>query len=218
LIYFYPSNQQAGLNSFPFVWIGNPNSILINGKGIAPECLPDGVNFNNANACLETCQGSTLDLLETITVEVGKTYRLRIINSAQLVMLNFAIAGHSLTIVQVEGTNTEPRTVESFDISPGQRFDVLFTANQDPGSYWIQTSVRERNILDVKGNAILQYAGSSATVPATLPVHPAWDDSTFGEMQQDSLKSLDASSDPEAVALNATNIKRYVLVGTQNGK
>mmetsp|Transcript_11656 Transcript_11656/g.16966 ORF Transcript_11656/g.16966 Transcript_11656/m.16966 type:complete len:586 (-) Transcript_11656:215-1972(-) len=208
--------QLAGLNSWPFLWIGNPNSILINGKGIAPECLPGGVNYNNAKVCLETCQGSMLDLLETITVEAGKTYRLRIINSAQLVMQNIAITGHNLTIVQVEGTNTEPLTVESFDISPGQRVDVLFTANQDPGSYWIETTVRERNIQDVKGQAILQYAGSNATVPDTVPAHPAWDDTAFGEMQQDSLKSLDVSSDPESVALNATDIKRYVLVGTQN--
>eukprot|EP00550_Attheya_septentrionalis_P010981 CAMPEP_0198304426 /NCGR_PEP_ID=MMETSP1449-20131203/57396_1 /TAXON_ID=420275 /ORGANISM="Attheya septentrionalis, Strain CCMP2084" /LENGTH=840 /DNA_ID=CAMNT_0044006949 /DNA_START=28 /DNA_END=2553 /DNA_ORIENTATION=- len=60
-------------------------------------------------------------------------------------------------------------------------------------------------------------AGSSATVPDTLPVHPACgDDSAFGEMQQDTLNSLDVSSYPEAVALNATDIKRYVLVGTQN--
>eukprot|EP00957_Ditylum_brightwellii_P123888 9444043-Ditylum_brightwellii.AAC.1 len=34
-------------------------------------------------------------------------------------------------------------------------------------------------------------------------------------MKQDSLKLLNVSSDPEPVALNATDVKHYLLVGTQ---
>jgi len=41
--------QLVGLTSYPFVWIGNPNSLLINGKGVAPQCLPNGTTFNNSN-------------------------------------------------------------------------------------------------------------------------------------------------------------------------
>eukprot|EP00957_Ditylum_brightwellii_P117320 8947805-Ditylum_brightwellii.AAC.1 len=59
----------------------------------------------------------------------------------------------------------------------------------------------------MKGQAILQYAGSNITVSDTLPAHPAWDDTFFGEMQQDSLRSHDLSSDPKSVTLNATDIK-----------
>jgi FtsP/CotA-like multicopper oxidase with cupredoxin domain len=207
-----------GLLSFPFVWIGNPNSLLINGKGIAPECLEGGANFNNSLFCLATCQGDPLDLLSMVNVTQGMVYRLRIINSGQLVLMNFAIAGHNLTIVQVEGTNVEPVVVNSLDIAPGQRYDVLVTADQTPGSYMIETTIRARKIEDVKGWAIFQYAGANIVYPSEFPTHPLYNDTAFGIAQDMSLRTLDVSKHAEASALNATNVTRYILVGTQNGK
>ena len=209
------TQQLTGLLNWPFVWIGNPNSLLINGKGIAPECLTGGANFGNANICLTTCQGTVLDLLSTTTVESGKTYRLRIINSAQLVMMNFIVANHQMTIVQVEGTNVVPLVVDSLDIAPGQRYDVLVTANQNPGSYWIETTVRERNIPRL-GRAILRYSSVQAAVPQKIPTHPAWNDTPHGIAQETALKTLDPKQFSEVVALNSKDVSRFVLVGTQN--
>jgi L-ascorbate oxidase len=214
--YIQTSTQQLiGLTSYPFTWIGNPNSLLINGKGIAPECRPGGSNFNNSLVCLATCQEDPLTLLNVTSVEAGKTYRLRLINSAQLVMVNFAIANHSLTIVQVEGTNVDAFTVRSIDIAPGQRYDVLVTMDQTPGSYLIETKVRERNI-PVLGHAILQYAESTLQMPQESPSHPDWNDTMYGIQRELALKTSNVADHPEAVALNATDITRYVLVGTQN--
>jgi FtsP/CotA-like multicopper oxidase with cupredoxin domain len=207
-----------GLLSYPFVWIGNPNSVLINGKGIAPECQQGGANFNSSLFCLPTCLGDPLALLSTVNVTAGKTYRLRIINSGQLVYMNFAIAAHNLTIVQVEGTNVQPVQVQSLDIGPGQRYDVLMTTDQSPGSYMIETIVRERPILDVKGRAILYYEGSDLVLPQDAPSHPLYNETAFGIAQDVSLKTLDVSKYPPASALQATNVRRYVMVGTQNGK
>ena len=207
-----------GLLSFPFVWIGNPNSLLINGKGIAPECLEGGVSFNNSLLCLDTCQGDPLALLAMVNVTEGMTYRLRLINSGQLVEMNFAIAMHNLTIVQVEGTNIEPVKVASIDIAPGQRYDVLVTADQTPGSYMIETTVRERKIEGVKGMAIFQYTGANVVLPQELPVHPLYNETAFGIAQDLSLKTLNVSQHPQASALAVgVNVTRYILVGTQNG-
>jgi FtsP/CotA-like multicopper oxidase with cupredoxin domain len=211
--------QIVGLKSWPFVWVGNPNSILINGKGIAPECQEGGQSFNVSTICLPTCQNDPTELLDITTVETGKTYRLRIINSAQLVMMNFAITDHNLTIVKVEGTTVDPVTVDSLDIAPGERYDVLLTANQEPGtSFWIETTIRERNIPDVIGRAILQYAGGNVTLPQESPKHPAWDDTAHGVAQDESLFTSDVASHPESVALNSSSVTRYILVGTQNSK
>jgi FtsP/CotA-like multicopper oxidase with cupredoxin domain len=192
---------------------------LINGKGIAPECQEGGANFNNSLYCLDTCTEDPASLLANVTVDEGKTYRLRLINAAQLVMVNFAIANHSMTIVQVEGTNVEPIMVDSLDISPGQRYDVLINTDKDPGAYWIETTVRERAIVDVIGRAVLLYSGTSDSPTGDPPSHPAWNDTTgFGANQDDSLLTADVSVHSEAVALNATELTRYVLVGTQNRK
>ena len=158
-----------------------------------------------------------LQLLSNITVDAGKTYRLRLINSGQLVMVNFAIASHNLIIVQAEGTNVNPVMVQSLDIGPGQRYDVLLTTDKEAGAYWIETTVRERNITDVFGRAILRYAGTSGD-PGDPPSHPSWNDTAFGEAQDDKLLTADVSMHPEAVALNATEVTRYILVGTQNRK
>jgi L-ascorbate oxidase len=212
------SQQIVGLYSWPFVWVGNPNTLLINGKGIAAECLEGGASFGNPDLCLDTCQSSPLDLLDITTVNEGETYRLRIINAAQLVMINFAITEHNLTIVQVEGTNVKPVTVTSLDISPGQRYDVLVKADQTPGSYWIETTVRERNISTAVGRAILQYASApnATELPVDSPVHAEWNETSHGVAQDSSLFTVDVNAHPEAVALNATDVKRYILVGTQN--
>jgi FtsP/CotA-like multicopper oxidase with cupredoxin domain len=200
------------------VWVGNPNSLLINGKGIAPECQDGGVNFNNSLYCLDTCMQDPLQLLSNITVDAGKTYRLRLINSAQLVAVNFAITSHNMFIVQAEGTNIDPIMVQSLDIGPGQRYDVLLNTDKEAGAYWVETTVRERNITDVIGRAILRYAGTS-DAPGDPPLHPLWNDTAFGEAQDDSLFTADVSVHPEAVALNnATEVTRYILVGTQNRK
>ena len=212
------TQQLAGLFTWPFVWIGNPNSILINGKGVAAECQEGGLHFENADFCLEKCATNLVDQLDISTVEEGKTYRLRIINSAQLVMMNFAITSHNMTIVQVEGTNVKPVVVESLDIAPGQRYDVLVSADQEPGSYWIETTVRERDMPLVVGRAILHYSSSNTNVtePEASPSHPVWNNSAHGIDQDSSLFTLDPSKHPEIVALNATDVTRYVIVGTQN--
>ena len=78
--YIQTSDQQViGLQNYPFTWVGNPDSLLINGKGVAAKCQEGGEAVDHAGACLSTCN-DTLPLLETITVEAGKTYRFRVIN------------------------------------------------------------------------------------------------------------------------------------------
>lgn len=214
--------QYDGLNSWPFVWVGNPNSLLINGKGIAPQCtnVNNTASYNNSLVCLPSCLGDPVNLLSVINVTSGKTYRLRLINAGQLVMMNFAITGHNLTIVEVEGTVVDPVVVESLDIANGQRYDVLLTTYDSPqlSSYLIETTVRERNIVGINGQAILYYSdsGVNVTMPLFPPNHPVWNDTAFSIAQDNMIKTMNASMYPSYSALNATNVTRYVVVGTQN--
>jgi len=152
-----------------------------------------------------------------IEVEVGKTYRLRLINAGQLVMMNFAITGHTMKIVQADGVSVLPvDDVTSLDLSPGQRYDVLVSMDQEPGSYLIETSVRLRDIPGVYGQAILNYSGANATYPSEQPEHPDWDDEEYGPQLEESLFTLDPKNFSASAALTATDVTRYVVVGTQN--
>jgi FtsP/CotA-like multicopper oxidase with cupredoxin domain len=215
------TEQLIGLLNWPFTWIGNPNSLLINGKGIAPQCQVGGLNFNDTLVCLETCQDDKTTLLNVTEVEEGKTYRFRIINAGQLVMANFAIAQHNLTVVQVEGTNVNSFTVDSIDIAPGQRYDVLVVMDQPAGSYLIETTVRERNMPpELKGQAILQYVdATNLTFPQESPAQPAWNETSYGVNFEKNLTTLDVTEHSESTALTAdeSKIKRFIVVGTQNG-
>jgi hypothetical protein len=80
----------------------------------------------------------------TITVETGKVYLLRFIQSASLQMLNLAVGGHNLTAVEVEGTSIEPLNVQNWNMGTGQRYGLLLNATQPPGSYWLEATVAQR--------------------------------------------------------------------------
>ncbi|GLT63538.1 hypothetical protein SLA2020_360970 [Shorea laevis] len=67
-------------------------------------------------------------------VEHGKTYMLRIMNAALNNELFFAVANHSLTVVEVDAVYTKPLETTAIMIAPGQTTTVLITANQDPKS------------------------------------------------------------------------------------
>lgn len=64
------------------------------------------------------------------TVEKGKTYLLRIMNAALRNELFFAIADHTLTVVEIDAVYTKPFNTKAIMIAPGQTTNVLLTTNQ----------------------------------------------------------------------------------------
>lgn len=65
---------------------------------------------------------------EKFVFAVGKTYRLRFISMTALSMFHVWIDGHSMTIIEVDGINVQPYTVETLSVSSAQRYSVLVTA------------------------------------------------------------------------------------------
>lgn len=212
------TNQRIGLDSEPFVWVGNPDSFLINGKGMFHQCDQGGPS------CLSTCN-DTAALLSRIQVEEGKTYRLRIINSGTLLPFNFAIAQHNLTIIEADGTLVDPVEVENLDITPGQRYSVLLTANKPSNAtvYWTRTISRGREVTkedgtELAGLAVLDYGTDNTTLPAqgSEPVQPTWDDEEVGPALDAKLFTQDPEShQEEAIALTSNVTTAYIMVGTQ---
>nr|DAD40261.1 TPA_asm: hypothetical protein HUJ06_014584 [Nelumbo nucifera] len=76
--------QAAGLSSKSFVWVGEPQSLLIQGRGRF-NCLASGLQADTCNSTNPECSPYFL------TVVPGKTYRLRIGSLTSLSALNFAI-------------------------------------------------------------------------------------------------------------------------------
>ena len=54
-----------------------------------------------------------------------KQYRLRLVNVGSFADITFSVDGHTMTVVEADGTLVEPMHVHRIPISPGQRYSVI---------------------------------------------------------------------------------------------
>ncbi|KAK1554069.1 hypothetical protein Q3G72_007382 [Acer saccharum] len=71
------------------------------------------------------------------SVDHGKTYLFRIINAVMSAQLFFSIAGHNMTLINQDASYLKPVVTSYILIAPGQTMDVLVTANQSLGQYYM---------------------------------------------------------------------------------
>ncbi|ORY28722.1 Cu-oxidase-domain-containing protein [Rhizoclosmatium globosum] len=119
--------------------------------------------------------------LTVFTVEKGKKYRFRVINTSAQAGYRVSIDGHEMTIVEADGYYTNPTVVDSFDITPGQRYSFLIEAKATIQNYWIRAIMEDMytpagttitNGLNLEANAILRYNGAPTTA-TTSTISPA---------------------------------------------
>jgi CopA family copper-resistance protein len=79
---------------------------------------------------------------ETHLFEKGQRVRLRIINAAGNSFFDFRIPGLPLTVVQVDGMDVEPVTVDEFRLGSGETYDVLVTPTEDAYTIFAETMDR----------------------------------------------------------------------------
>lgn len=71
-----------------------------------------------------------------IAVEIGKTYRIRIINFSALASAMINFKDHTMKIVMQDGSYINPANADLIRVAPAQRYDVLLTPNRnDSGNY-----------------------------------------------------------------------------------
>ncbi|KAL5730007.1 hypothetical protein ACHQM5_002886 [Ranunculus cassubicifolius] len=107
----------------------------------------------------------------TFTVNQGGTYRFRISNVGIASSINFRIEGHTMKLVEVEGSHTLQNTYSSLDIHLGQSYSVLVTADQPPKDYYIVVSSRFTSPI-ITSTAILHYSNSAGPVSGFPPGGP----------------------------------------------
>lgn len=100
-----------------------------------------------------------------IPVTENKKYRLRVINAAGFSEFDFSVDQHVLTVMEADGTNTEPLTTEVVRIANGQRYSVILSADQYElaDSFWLRGTMQshcydgDNEHLDLELKAILAY-------------------------------------------------------------
>ncbi|TXG60625.1 hypothetical protein EZV62_015198 [Acer yangbiense] len=198
--------EATKLTSLPFVWIGEPQSLLINGRG---KYVCSNLNTNVCDSTNPECVPYSL------TVVPGKTYRLRIASLTSLSALSFQIEGHNLTVVEADGQYVEPFVTKNLYIYSGETYSVLVTANQDSSrNYWMSTNEVGRKPETPPGLAIFNYYPNHFNkIPHTIPPPgPAWNDNESRINQSLAIKAHRGfiQSPP------STSDKVILLLNTQN--
>lgn len=141
--------------------LGIPDGVLINGKGpyqYNTTLVPAGIQY------------------ETIRVDPGKTYRVRVHNVGISTSLNFRIQSHNMLLAETEGHYTVMQNYTDFDIHVGQSYSFLVTMDQNASTdYYIVASARFVNESlweKVTGVAILHYSNSKGPATGPLPDPP----------------------------------------------
>ncbi|XP_052177002.1 laccase-4 [Diospyros lotus] len=140
-----------------------------------------------------------------LNVENGKSYMLRIINAALNEELFFKIAGHKLTVVEVDATYVKPFKTDTIVIAPGQTTNVILTADQSSGKYMVAASPFMDAPIAVDNNtatATVHYAGTLASSATTFATHaPPKNATPVANNFIDSLRSLNSKKYPAKVPL-----------------
>jgi laccase len=150
-----------------------------------------------------------------LPVQSGKTYLLRIINAALNEELFFKIAGHTLTIVEVDATYVKPVKLDTIVIAPGQTTNALVTADQNSGKYLVAASPFMDSPIAVDNltaTATLHYSGTLSTAPTTLTSPPPQNATAVANKFTNSLKSLNSKKFPANVP-STVDHKLFFTIG-----
>ncbi|KAL5809194.1 hypothetical protein ACOSQ3_029885 [Xanthoceras sorbifolium] len=157
----------------------NANVVDVENQALASGGGPNGSDaytINGKPGDLYPCSQNQTYKLE---VEKGKTYLLRIINAALNNQLFYKVANHKLTVVGVDAEYTKPYVTDVVVIAPGQTADVLLTADQPVGSYYMAAhpyaSQPAIPFASTTTRGIIVYDGAGSAAPI-MPVLPAFSD------------------------------------------
>ncbi|KAG4936778.1 hypothetical protein JHK82_050995 [Glycine max] len=169
-------------------------------------------------SCAFTINGFTSGLLinnctenETFKMKVqqGKTYMLRMINAALNYDLFFKIANHNFTVVAVDASYTDHYVTDLIVIAPGQSADVLFTANQPIGSYYMVASpyVVGLDHFDVNvGRGTVIYENAPPSPKPVMPILPPFNDT---DTAYNKFYNVITSKNPNNASCKGPNGQRF---------
>ena len=160
-----------------------------------------------------------------VTLTPGKKHLLRVINPSVDNFIRFSLDNHPFTVVTADFIPVVPMPGQNWVLfGPGQRYNVIFTANQTAGTYWFRAEVAGDCLSanNGHGRALFTYKGQTVTQPAdtvTAPSNgctelvttPYWkqpvDNSTFLSQYQ----QLTVDLTQEQVTTNGGNLVLWAL-------
>ncbi|XP_019096969.1 PREDICTED: laccase-22-like isoform X2 [Camelina sativa] len=170
-------------------------------SGLPPN-ISDAHTINGLTGQVPGCKSRGY----TLHVETGKKYLLRIINAAVNDELFFKIAGHNLTVVEVDATYIKPFDTETLFLGPGQTTNAILTANHPQGNFLMTISPFMDTVVpvnNVTATAFLRYKDTrtQALKSSKIPPIPPVNATSIALGFSDSLRSLNSPDYPTNVPL-----------------
>ncbi|KAH7866590.1 hypothetical protein Vadar_022370 [Vaccinium darrowii] len=165
---------------------------------IESQALADGhgPNISNAytiNGLLGDLYNCSSDDTYKLKVVPGETYLLRIINAALNNQIFFKIASHTMTVVAVDASYTDPMLTDTVVITPGQSVDVLLTADQPLASYYMAAHAYDSlgaEFDETTTTGIIMYENATTSSAPLMPTLPAYNDTSLAFHFYSNLTSL----------------------------
>ncbi|KAL0316377.1 UNVERIFIED_CONTAM: Laccase-4 [Sesamum radiatum] len=168
-------------------------------SGLAPN-VSDAHTINGHPGPVPNCSSTDGFILD---VEPGKTYLLRLINAALNEELFFKIAGHRMTIVEVDATYVKPFKTDTIVIAPGQTTNAILTTDRAVGKYMVAASpFMDTPVVAVDNltaTATLHYSGTLSSSLTTFTRPPAQNATPVANNFTNSLRSLNSKKYPAKV-------------------
>ncbi|TYH22335.1 hypothetical protein ES288_A04G120100v1 [Gossypium darwinii] len=175
--------------------------------------ISDAFTINGWPGDLYPCSQNHMYKLK---VEPGKTYLLRIVNTALNGQLFYKIANHNLTVFAIDAAYTKPYVTDIIMIAPGQTVDALLVADQDIGSYYMAASPYSTSVgIPYDNNTtrgVVVYDGAPPIGKPLMPTLPAFSDTATAYKLSSSLKGLKDGPHWAQVPKNV-DYKMFVTVG-----
>jgi FtsP/CotA-like multicopper oxidase with cupredoxin domain len=139
-----------------------------------------------------TVNGRMNKASEPFVVRKGDKVRLRIMNPSSATIYTLRLAGHSLTVTHTDGRPVEPMEVDVLRIGMGERYDVLFTAD-NPGR-WALYTLKDGTPAGGYRLATILYQGIESTSYS--------DDALSGRFRTNSYSSLEGIPEDTVPQIN----------------
>ncbi|KAL0260860.1 laccase, multicopper oxidase, benzenediol:oxygen oxidorectuctase [Diplodia seriata] len=196
---------------------------------------PEPINILFNGSMVNTAGGGKYN---TITVTKGKTYRLRLINMSVDTFFVFSMDGHQFQIITSDLVPVHPYNATSIMMGIGQRYDIVFTADQPASNYWMRAEIADCSNNLLKGSSsvvlggILNYDGfdktdlpvsSSSTIETSACANepytkliPWWETTVPKDQFAASLEGIDLTFNGAATVENQTVVQWYLNDSAMN--
>jgi FtsP/CotA-like multicopper oxidase with cupredoxin domain len=175
------------------------------------NCLINGTNvYDDAGTRFET------DFV------AGTSYRIRLVNGAADTHFRFTIDNHTMQVIATDFVPIVPYNTTDISIGMGQRYDIIVTATESSGDFWMRAIPQEScsdndNVDNILG--IVRYDSSSTSDPTSTAytTTDSCDDEDITTLVP--YLAIDASTsysteDDEAVTLSVGNTIKWNMGGT----